>query len=66
MVGAKTFSTVSEWSVQTCPQQLILPLKLSILNLNQITDLTKKAKLTSKCIDLLSYVLLQQGKQICH
>ena len=34
MVGAKTFSTVSEWSVETCPQQLILPLN----NLNQITQ----------------------------
>ena len=34
MVGAKTFSTVSEWSVETCPQQLILPQ----YNLNQITQ----------------------------
>ena len=33
MVGAKTFSTVSEWSVQTCPQQL-----LPHNNLNQITQ----------------------------
>lgn len=64
MVGAKTFSTVSEWSVETCSQQLILPHN----NLNQITQNRpdKEAKLTSKCINLLSYVLLQQGKQICH